>query len=121
MPIYVKLRAEEASLASKLRRVDWIGGFLFLAGMTSFLVGLSWAGVQYDWLSVPTLLPIAVGVAGVVVAVVWDCIGAREPMLKPWLFRSRSAVAAYSCAFLQGFVVSGRPPLVESGSESNGD
>ena len=105
MPIYVKLRAEKASFAFKLRRVDWIGGFLFLTGMTSFIVGLSWAGVQYEWLSVQTLLPMALGLAAVVLAVVWDCLGAREPMLKPWLFRSPSAAAAYSCAFLQGFVV----------------
>lgn len=109
VPVYVRLRADEAPLAAKLRRIDWLGGFLFLAGMTSLLVGLSWAGVQYAWLSVPTLLPMALGSAAVALAVLWDCRGAREPMLKPWLFRSRSAVAAYGCAFLQGFVVSGRP------------
>ena len=123
VPIYVNLRAEKAPFASKLQRVDWIGGFLFLAGMTSFLVGLSWAGVQYDWLSVQTLLPMALGIAGVVLAVLWDCFGAREPMLKPWLFHSRSAVAAYTCAFLQGFVVRDRllpPSPVSSDSGPNG-
>jgi MFS family permease len=105
VPIYVKLTTVKSSLVSKLARVDWIGGFLFIGGLTSFLVGISWGGVQYAWGSVQTIGPIIVGTAGVVLAIVWEIYGAREPFLRPSLFRSGSALATYVCALFQGFIV----------------
>ncbi|KAH8906628.1 major facilitator superfamily transporter [Coniochaeta sp. PMI_546] len=105
VPLFVKLQSEKSSFVSKLARVDWIGGFLFVGGMTSFLVGLSWAGVQYEWASPQTLVPIFLGVNAVIASVVWEVYYAKEPFLRPALFASPSAVAAYACAFGQGFLL----------------
>ncbi|KAK3348976.1 hypothetical protein B0T25DRAFT_609374 [Lasiosphaeria hispida] len=57
VPIYVKLSTEKSSIKSKLSRVDWMGDFLFTAGLTSFLVGISWAGIQFEWKSTATIDP----------------------------------------------------------------
>jgi hypothetical protein len=105
VPIYVKLTTVKTSLASKLLRVDWVGGFLFIGGLTSFLVGISWAGIQYEWNSVQAITPMAVGIVGIVAAVFWEIYGAQEPFLRPSLFRSASALATYACALFQGFIV----------------
>lgn len=109
VPIYVKLTTVKTSLASKLLRVDWVGGFLFIGGLTSFLVGLSWAGIQYKWGSAQVIAPIVVGIAGIIAAVIWEIHGAQEPFLRPSLFSSASALATYACALFQGFIV--RPSL----------
>lgn len=90
---------------SKLGRVDWIGGFFFIGGLTSFLIGISWAGVQYAWNSAATIAPIVVGVASIIIAIAWEVYGAQEPFLRPSLFHSVSAIATYSCALFQGFIV----------------
>ncbi|KAK3997976.1 major facilitator superfamily domain-containing protein [Cladorrhinum sp. PSN332] len=105
VPLFVKLSTKRTSLASKLARVDWLGGFLFIGGLTSFLVGMSWAGVQFSWKSAQVLAPMLVGVASVVASIVWECYGAREPFLRPSLFYSPSALAAYACALFQGFIL----------------
>ncbi|KAK4158735.1 major facilitator superfamily domain-containing protein [Cladorrhinum sp. PSN259] len=105
VPLFVKLTTKKTSLASKLARVDWLGGFLFIGGLTSFLVGMSWAGVQFSWKSVQVLVPMLVGVASVAASIVWECYGAREPFLRPSLFYSSSALAAYACALFQGFIL----------------
>ncbi|KAL2145752.1 hypothetical protein VTI28DRAFT_6447 [Corynascus sepedonium] len=105
VPLYVKLTTAKTSLASKLARVDWIGGFFFIGGLTSFLVGISWGGIQYEWKSVQSITPIVVGVVGVIVAVIWEIYGAREPFLRPSLFNSTSALATYACALFQGFIL----------------
>ncbi|KAL2163263.1 hypothetical protein VTH06DRAFT_5319 [Thermothelomyces fergusii] len=105
VPLYVKLTTVKTSLASKLGRVDWIGGFFFIGGLTSFLVGISWGGIQYEWKSVQSITPIVVGVAGVGIAIVWEIYGAREPFLRPSLFHSPSALATYACALFQGFIL----------------
>jgi hypothetical protein len=109
VPIYVKLTTVKTSLASKLWRVDWVGGFLFIGGLTSFLVGISWAGIQYEWNSVQAITPMAVGFVGIIAAVFWEVYGAQEPFLRPSLFRSTSALATYACALFQGFIVCPSP------------
>ena len=103
--MFVTLTTEKTSLASKLARVDWLGGFLFIGGLTSFLVGMSWAGVQYEWKNVHVVAPMLVGALSVVASVFWEVYGAREPFLRPTLFYSPSAIATYGCALLQGFIV----------------
>ncbi len=82
-----------------------MGGFFFIGGMTSFLIGISWGGVQFEWRSAQAIAPIIVGIAGVMIAVVWEFYGAREPVLRRSLFSSPSALAAYACALSQGFIV----------------
>ncbi|OIW27919.1 MFS general substrate transporter [Coniochaeta ligniaria NRRL 30616] len=103
VPLFVKLETEKSSFVSKLTRIDWIGAFLFIGGTASFLIGLSWAGIQYEWASVQTLAPIFVGINAVTAAIAWEIFYAKEPFIRPRLFSSPSSLAAYACAFLQGF------------------
>ncbi|KAH6623375.1 major facilitator superfamily domain-containing protein [Chaetomium tenue] len=105
VPIFVKLTTAKTSLASKIARVDWLGGFLFIGGLTSFLIGISWGGVQYAWGSAQTIAPIVVGIVTVVIAIVWEIYGAREPFIRQSLFSSGSALAAYIGTFFQGFIL----------------
>ncbi|KAK1776661.1 major facilitator superfamily domain-containing protein [Copromyces sp. CBS 386.78] len=105
VPAFVKLTTKKTSLGSKLARVDWLGGFLFIGGLTSFLVGMSWAGIQFEWRSVQTIVPMTVGGVSVLGSFIWERYGAREPFLRASLFRSRSAIAAYGCALFQGLIL----------------
>ncbi|KAK0648589.1 major facilitator superfamily domain-containing protein [Cercophora newfieldiana] len=105
VPIYVKLKTKKTSLMSKLARVDWIGSIFFTAGMTSFLVGISWAGIQYEWKSAQVIAPMAVGIFGVIATVIWEARYATEPILRPSLFYSTSAIFTYACALFQGLIL----------------
>lgn len=42
IPIFLKLNIKVGSIMQKLKAFDWIGSFLFIASITSFLVPLSW-------------------------------------------------------------------------------
>nr|XP_036574732.1 major facilitator superfamily transporter [Colletotrichum truncatum]KAF6781197.1 major facilitator superfamily transporter [Colletotrichum truncatum] len=105
VPLFVRLSTEKTSLISKLLRIDAVGSLLFIGGMTSFLIGISWAGVQFAWSSAATIAPIVVGVVAVIASLFWERYGAVEPFLRPSLFYSWSAVAGYLCAFCQGFLL----------------
>ncbi|KAH7308938.1 major facilitator superfamily domain-containing protein [Stachybotrys elegans] len=105
VPLFVRLTTKKTSLASKLARVDWIGGFLFVCGLASFLIGLSWAGTQFDRLSIQTLAPIFVGLYALASSIAWERFVASEPFLSISLFLSPSAVAAYATAFGNGFIL----------------
>ncbi len=104
--LFVKLNTTvKESYKRKIQRVDWLGSFLFIGGMTSFLIGVSWGGIQFKWASASTLAPIIVGIFGVVLSCVWET-RVKEPVLRGSLFYNVSAFAAYYCAFAQGFLVS---------------
>jgi hypothetical protein len=120
VPLYVKLTTTKPSLASKLRRIDWVGGFFFIGGLTSFLIGISWAGIQYEWKSVQTIAPMIVGILAIIIAIFWEIYGAREPFLRPSLFCSTSALATYAGALFQGFIVGLPRPVHSSSSSSSG-
>lgn len=106
VPLFVKLNADlTLSLADKILRIDWLGSFLLIGSTTSFLTGISWAGVQYSWISVQTLAPIVTGAMGIGMSLYWAAV-AKEPVWRLALFSNISAVAAYYCAFSQGLIVS---------------
>jgi Fungal trichothecene efflux pump (TRI12) len=100
--LFVRLQADRSSLREKFSQVDWVGGFLFISSLTSFLMGISWAGVQFPWSSFRTIVPIAAGALGLVLSLVWERYCARQPFLRKSLFYSWSAIAAYVCALCQG-------------------
>ena len=105
IPIFVKLRLKPTSLRSKLASVDWIGGVLFIAGMTSFLIAITWGGVQFEWSSFKTVVPLVLGIIGVALAALWERYQAEEPFLRLLLFSSISPNLAYCMAIFQGLLV----------------
>jgi hypothetical protein len=108
IPMVVKLHAERVSLKQRLlHHVDWVGSTLFIASTSSFLIGTSWGGAQYAWNSWRTLVPIFMGIFGVVLTLLWERYAAETPFIRVWLFETRGAILAYGCAILQGLLVSG--------------
>lgn len=102
----LKFRAPSAIAAQSLRRVDWAGGGLFTASGTLLLVAISWGGVQFDWKSACTLVPLLLGAVGLVGTVLYEGKVANRPFLRRILFCSLSARITYFCGALQGFLVS---------------
>ena len=106
VPLVVKLKARRSSVKEKLLRVDWFGGFIFVASFTSFLMGLTWGGVQFPWSSFRTLVPLLIGILGIGVTFAWEMWGAKQPFIRLTIFDSLSTVAVYVGAIVQGLLVS---------------
>lgn len=61
--------------------IDFVGGFLSVAGMVVFLAGLQWGGYQYPWSSAHVLAPLIIGAGMVFVAFpLWEVKFAKYPM-----------------------------------------
>jgi len=105
--LFVRLnRVVELTLFQKLKQTDWIGAFLFTGGMTSFLVGLSWGGIQYPWKSAATLAPMIAGVVALAVFACWQHFAKPHSLLPMSIFYNWSAIAAFYCALVNGLIVS---------------
>lgn len=83
------------SLVEKLRAIDWVGSFLFIASVTAFLLGLTWGGVQYSWGSYQTLVPLILGAAGSALFVVYEGFAARDPIIPLVLFHNPTTVLSF--------------------------
>ncbi|KAK8030414.1 efflux pump fus6 [Apiospora arundinis] len=108
VPALLTLAPRTATIAEKLARVDWIGSAIFTGSATSFLVAISWGGSQHPWDSVATLVPLCVGLAGLVATYVWEAYFAKEPFLRRSLFWRFSSIATYFCGAIQGLVIYGQ-------------
>lgn len=74
--------------------------------MTSFLIPLTWGGDLFPWSSWHTLVPLSLGVMGLVAFVLYEMFLAEAPFLLGSIFRDRNAKLIYIQTFLHGLVVS---------------
>jgi MFS family permease len=116
VPLVIRLKTKKTSFKEKLFRVDWIGGIIFIASLTSFLIAISWGGIQYSWSSWRTLVPMLFGGVGLIGALEWEWYAATEPVLRRSLFYNWSAKASYICAVVQGLLVRCHSPSQKSSS-----
>ncbi|CAH0052769.1 unnamed protein product [Clonostachys solani] len=74
----------------QIATVDWGGLFLFMASGASFLIPLTWAGSRFPWASYQVILPLILGVLGLVSLGFYERRVASRPIFKPSVFREVS-------------------------------
>ncbi|KAJ5124938.1 uncharacterized protein N7515_008763 [Penicillium bovifimosum] len=103
--LFLNLKLAPSSLTEKLRRIDYFGTVLFVGSMSSFLIPLSWGGVSYDWDSWRTLVPLCVGVAGLLIFGYYEYRFASDPIIPPRVFQNQTAVVSFIGSVLQGLIL----------------
>lgn len=103
--IFLHLNYDSSSLWTKLRRVDWIGAFLFLASTTGLLIPITWGGVQYPWDSWRTLVPLLVSPVGLAVFIVHQELWAAEPLIRTAVFKNVTAAVTYLETVVHGIIL----------------
>lgn len=90
LALFLRLRRIDTPIVDKLKRLDWGGAILSLVGATIFIVPLSWANALYPWASWQTLLPLFVGIALIVIFVLYEFKIPQFPIFPLRLFSSTS-------------------------------
>ncbi|CAA9957232.1 AraJ Arabinose efflux permease [Pyrenophora teres f. maculata] len=90
-PSWKEKRIEHGKSAGQLlREFDWLGLFLFLAGCTLFIVGVSWGGSMAPWISATVLAPIIIGLLTLAVLGFYEAhYTLTAPLFPPRLFRAK--------------------------------
>lgn len=107
VPIFLKLRLVPGSVVQKLKRVDWIGNFLFIASATSFLIPLTWGGVQYPWNSWHTIFPLIMGIGGLTGFCFYERRFAVEPTIRLDLLADYNLAYSLFAALVNALIVYG--------------
>ncbi|KAF5563657.1 multidrug transporter [Fusarium napiforme] len=94
----------DASLASNIERLDWIGMGLVVSGITVFVLPLSWAGSLFPWAAWETLVPMILGVL-VLAAFVFYEAKPVSPIMPHRLFHSITANMTLLGGFIHGAIL----------------
>ncbi|KAF7559304.1 hypothetical protein G7046_g4856 [Stylonectria norvegica] len=96
----------EESIATKLRRIDYIGNAILIASSISTLIALTWAGSVYAWSDARVLVPLIVGLAGMVGFFFFEASGIPvEPVMPIRLFPNRTSCIIYANTFLNQVLI----------------
>lgn len=68
------------------------GNGLVIGSTTSIILALTYGGVQYPWGSARILVPLILGVAGLVGFLYYEAAYAKEPTIPIHLFRNRTSL-----------------------------
>ncbi|KAH8682094.1 major facilitator superfamily domain-containing protein [Xylariales sp. PMI_506] len=105
--LYLRVNYDrETSVSERLKRIDFVGNTILIASVISTLIALSWAGTLYPWSSWHVLVPLVLGIVGLVVFHLYETMPwVTEPTLPERLFRRRTPAAALLLAFLSNILL----------------
>jgi hypothetical protein len=85
--------------------VDYGGTVLFVASLTSFLIPLTWAGLEYPWSSWNTITPLVIGIIGLMIFGLYEYYVAKDPMIPCSVFQTRTSSVVYICTTVLGLLL----------------
>ncbi len=83
-------------------KIDYMGVAAFVLGVVPLLLALTWAGVDYDWLS-PQILGMLVFAAAMIVLFIIIESKAQEPIIPLSLFKNRIVAVSLLTVFFTAF------------------
>lgn len=90
-------------LLTAVIRIDWFGSSLFIAGVSSLLIGLTWGGVQYNWSSYQSWVPILLGGLATIFSLVYEGYVPPAPFIRLSVWKSTSACLVFVLTLIGGF------------------
>lgn len=100
---FFRLKTPKTTFAEKMAQMDY-ANLLFVAATTSVVLGISWGGVEYGWASANVLVPLVLGLAGLVAFIWIEKRFVKFPTVPFDILTSRTAVSGFLGTFFHGIV-----------------
>ncbi|EMD39089.1 hypothetical protein CERSUDRAFT_104356 [Gelatoporia subvermispora B] len=100
--LFLRVRTPPGTFQEKVRRVDWYGNLIIIAGTTVAVLGLTWAGGRYSWDSSHVLPPLILGLITIGIWVIYELRVPPNPTIPFKLLANRTTVAGYLGTFAHG-------------------
>ncbi|KAL8767360.1 MAG: hypothetical protein Q9209_006123 [Squamulea sp. 1 TL-2023] len=104
LPLFLNLKVDRSSAVSKLKRVDWLGIFLLMVGLTCFVLALAWGGQMFPLSSWQTIFPLIIGLLVLLLFAVHERYP-EEPVISPRLFLRATSSIAFLGSFIHGIII----------------
>ncbi|KAF8572629.1 MFS general substrate transporter, partial [Ramaria rubella] len=98
--VFLKLPTPPGKLRDKLSRMDWIGNLIVISASCSTAFALTEGGVNLPWQSARILSPLIIGIAGLVLFIVYEALCAQHPLVPFSILSNRTSCSGYVQALL---------------------
>ncbi|KAH9920285.1 MFS general substrate transporter [Fomitopsis serialis] len=92
---FMELRAPRLTFSEKMARMDWGGNLIVVGSSAACALGLTWGGIEYSWGSAQVLVPLCIGLAGLLLFFVYESRWATEPIIPYYLMSDRTSASGY--------------------------
>ncbi|KZT60036.1 MFS general substrate transporter [Calocera cornea HHB12733] len=101
----LRLKRPPGSWRGKLQRVDWIGNAIVIGATTSSAIALVQGGIDHPWSSSQIVIPLIIGLLGIVLFLVYEAFFAvGERMVPLNLLTNRTTLSGFVGTFVHGLV-----------------
>jgi MFS family permease len=104
--LFMDLPTPAGKLQDKLKKIDWFGTFILASSATSLVIALTWGGVRFPWSSARVIVPLVLGLLGVMMFFFYETLVASNPTVPRKLLSNRTSVSGYVQVFINSLVVS---------------
>ncbi|KAH8178515.1 major facilitator superfamily protein [Sarocladium implicatum] len=100
--LFLRVRYDrETAIATRLKRIDYIGTLILIGAVTSVLIALSYGGTKYPWSDGRIIAPLITGILGLFAFHAYETASwVKHPTLPEQVFKKRTPAAALILAFL---------------------
>uniref|UniRef100_A0A0K3C5K1 FGENESH: predicted gene_1.825 protein n=1 Tax=Rhodotorula toruloides TaxID=5286 RepID=A0A0K3C5K1_RHOTO len=102
--VFLNIKAPQTTLKEKLERMDY-ANVVFVAGATSLILGLTWGGSAYAWSSYHVLVPLILGIVGLIVFLALERSVVKYPTVPFEILTHPTALVGYVTCFLHSVAV----------------
>ncbi|TNY20768.1 major facilitator superfamily domain-containing protein [Rhodotorula diobovata] len=104
--VFLRVKTPQTTLKEKLERMDY-WNVVFVAAATSTILGLTWGGSTYSWSSFRVLVPLILGLVGMVAFMLIERSFVKYPTVPFDILAHRNAILGYFATFLHSVAVLG--------------
>ncbi|KAF8322733.1 MFS general substrate transporter [Clavulina sp. PMI_390] len=97
---FLKMKIPPGTFMEKARKIDVVGNLLIIGSTTSFILALTWGGVEYSWSSYHVIVPLVFGILGLIGSVVYEAYIPKYPTMPAHLFKNITTVLGFFDSFL---------------------
>ena len=99
-------RPPTGTIHDQLTRFDWGGSALMTLSVTAVVLSLSWGGSKYPWTSWRTLVPLVLGLAGLLAFLAYQAAPwLREPTMPLRFFKNRTSATVFAISFIHSILL----------------
>ncbi|KAJ7624051.1 major facilitator superfamily domain-containing protein [Mycena polygramma] len=102
---FLRLRTPPGTLRDKFTLIDYFGTLLLVAATTSTVIALTWGGIQFRWSSANVLVPLILGLLGIIAFFVYEGLYATHPLVPFSVLSTRTGLSGYAQTFLTSMIM----------------
>ena len=106
LAVVLRVQYTKDTMKNSLKRVDLAGNTLLITSVVSVLLALTWGGVDFPWSSWRTILPLVLGLLGIIAFLAIESTTLiPEPTMPMRIFSNRTSLGGFALTLIHAMLM----------------